>query len=114
MADDNPEELLRRALLDDSSSVAISLKVEDLPVSDAVRLMLILESILNGDVSGCRGRGMASRHSEPEGLLDDVESAHSTNLIRIGWFSQGPAICIPWVAHDSKFRYSLQNHSSGW
>lgn len=39
MVDDNPEELLRRALLDDSSSVAISLKVEGLPVSDAVTVI---------------------------------------------------------------------------
>lgn len=39
MIDDNPEELLRRALLDDSSSVAISLKVEGLPVSDAVTVI---------------------------------------------------------------------------
>jgi hypothetical protein len=39
MVDDNPEELLRRALLDDSSSVAISLKVEGLPVSEAVTVI---------------------------------------------------------------------------
>jgi hypothetical protein len=39
MVDDNPDELLRRALLDDSSSVAISLKVEGLPVSDAVTVI---------------------------------------------------------------------------
>jgi hypothetical protein len=39
MVDDNPEELLRRALLDDSASVAISLKVEGLPVSDAVTVI---------------------------------------------------------------------------
>jgi hypothetical protein len=35
----DPEELLRRALLDDSSSVAISLKVEGLPVSEAVTVI---------------------------------------------------------------------------
>jgi hypothetical protein len=39
MVDDNPEELLRRALLDDSTSVAISLKVEGLPVSEAVTVI---------------------------------------------------------------------------
>ena len=39
MLDDNPEELLRRALLDDSSSVAISLKIEGLPVSEAVTVI---------------------------------------------------------------------------
>lgn len=39
MADDNPEELLRRALLDDSSSVAVSLKIEGLPVSEAVTVI---------------------------------------------------------------------------
>jgi hypothetical protein len=39
MVDDNPEELLRRALLDDSSSVAISLKIEGLPVSEAVTVI---------------------------------------------------------------------------
>lgn len=39
MVEDNPEELLRRALLDDSSSVAISLKVEGLPVSEAVTVI---------------------------------------------------------------------------
>jgi hypothetical protein len=39
MVDDNPDELLRRALLDDSTSVAISLKVEGLPVSEAVTVI---------------------------------------------------------------------------
>jgi hypothetical protein len=39
MVDDNPEELLRRALLDASSSVAISLKIEGLPVSEAVTVI---------------------------------------------------------------------------
>jgi hypothetical protein len=39
-APDNPaDELLRRALLDDSSSVAVSLKVVGLPVSDAVTVI---------------------------------------------------------------------------
>ena len=34
-AEDSAEQLLRRALLDDSSSVAVSLRVGGLPVSDA-------------------------------------------------------------------------------
>jgi hypothetical protein len=37
--DDSAEELLRRALLDDSSSVAVSLRVSGLPVSDAVTVI---------------------------------------------------------------------------
>src|SRR5437588_6132185 len=36
---DDPAELLRRALLDDSSSVAVSLRVGGLPVSDAVTVI---------------------------------------------------------------------------
>jgi len=46
MADENPrsdgggaEELLRRALLDDSSAVAVSLRVDGLPVSEAVTVI---------------------------------------------------------------------------
>jgi hypothetical protein len=37
--DPSAEELLRRALLDDSSSVAVSLRVDGLPVSDAVTVI---------------------------------------------------------------------------
>lgn len=37
--DDAAEELLRRALLDDASSVAVSLRVGGLPVSDAVTVI---------------------------------------------------------------------------
>jgi hypothetical protein len=37
--DANAEELLRRALLDDSSSVAVSLRVDGLPLSDAVTVI---------------------------------------------------------------------------
>src|SRR5205085_8461780 len=37
--DDSAEELLRRALLDDSTSVAVSLTVSGLPVSDAVTVI---------------------------------------------------------------------------
>jgi hypothetical protein len=39
MQGENSEELLRRALLDDSSSVAVSLKVGGLPVSEAVTVI---------------------------------------------------------------------------
>jgi hypothetical protein len=38
-SDDHADELLRRALLDDSSSVAVSLKVGGLPLSDAVTVI---------------------------------------------------------------------------
>jgi hypothetical protein len=38
-ADQDSEDLLRRALLDDSSSVAVSLKIGGLPVSDAVTVI---------------------------------------------------------------------------
>jgi hypothetical protein len=37
--EDTPDELLRRALLDDSSAVAVSLKVEGLPLSEAVTVI---------------------------------------------------------------------------
>src|SRR5579859_2272548 len=37
--DDAAEDLLRRALLDDSSSVAVSLRVSGLPLSDAVTVI---------------------------------------------------------------------------
>src|SRR5437763_12684496 len=61
MADDNPEELLRRALLDDSSSVAISLKVEGLPVSDAVTVIFHgrrdLGTLQTYITNGSRGTG---------------------------------------------------------
>src|SRR5438132_6413100 len=39
MEGENSEELLRRALLDDSSSIAVSLKVGGLPVSEAVTVI---------------------------------------------------------------------------
>ena len=37
--DGNAEELLRRALLDDSASVAVSLRVDGLPLSEAVTVI---------------------------------------------------------------------------
>ncbi len=39
MLEENSEELLRRALLDDSAAVAVSLKVGGLPVSEAVTVI---------------------------------------------------------------------------
>jgi len=61
MADDNPEELLRRALVDDSSSVAISLKVEGLPVSEAVTVIFHgrrdLGTLQTYVTNGSRGSG---------------------------------------------------------
>jgi hypothetical protein len=61
MADDNPEELLRRALLDDSSAVAISLKVEGLPVSEAVTVIFHgrrdLGTLQTYVTNGSRGTG---------------------------------------------------------
>jgi hypothetical protein len=61
MADENPDELLRRALLDDSSSVAISLKVEALPVSEAVTVIFHgrrdLGTLQTYITNGSRGSG---------------------------------------------------------
>jgi hypothetical protein len=61
MADENPEELLRRALVDDSSSVAISLKVEGLPVSEAVTVIFHgrrdLGTLQTYVTNGSRGSG---------------------------------------------------------
>ena len=39
LEDDGSEELLRRALLDDSAAVAVSLRVDGLPVSEAVTVI---------------------------------------------------------------------------
>jgi hypothetical protein len=61
MTDENPDELLRRALLDDSSSVAISLKVEGLPVSEAVTVIFHgrrdLGTLQTYITNGSRGSG---------------------------------------------------------
>jgi hypothetical protein len=61
MVDENPDELLRRALLDDSSSVAISLKVEGLPVSEAVTVIFHgrrdLGTLQTYITNGSRGSG---------------------------------------------------------
>jgi hypothetical protein len=68
MADDNPEELLRRALLDDSSSVAVSLKVEGLPVSEAVTVIFHgrrdLGTLQTYITNGSRGTGARVSASE--------------------------------------------------
>jgi hypothetical protein len=61
MVDENPEELLRRALLDDSSSVAVSLKVEGLPLSEAVTVIFHgrrdLGTLQTYITNGSRGAG---------------------------------------------------------
>jgi hypothetical protein len=68
MVEDNPDELLRRALLDDASSVAISLKVEGLPVSDAVTVIFHgrrdLGTLQTYITNGSRGTGARVSASE--------------------------------------------------
>jgi hypothetical protein len=59
--DRDAEELLRRALLDDSSSVAVSLKVDGLPLSEAVTVIFHarrdLGTLQTYVASGSRGAG---------------------------------------------------------
>jgi hypothetical protein len=59
--DDGAEELLRRALLDDSSAAAVSLRVDGLPVSDAVTVIFHgrrdLGTLQTYVTSGSRGAG---------------------------------------------------------
>jgi hypothetical protein len=62
------EELLRRALLDDSSAVAVSLRVDGLPVSDAVTVIFHarrdLGTLQTYVTSGSRGAGATVSASE--------------------------------------------------
>src|ERR671936_1186225 len=62
------EELLRQALLDDSSSVAVSLKVGGLPLSDSVTVIFHgrrdLGTLQTYVTSGSRGAGMTVAASE--------------------------------------------------
>jgi hypothetical protein len=62
------EELLRRALLDDSSAVAVSLRVEGLPVSEAVTVIFHarrdLGTLQTYVASGSRGAGARVAASE--------------------------------------------------
>lgn len=66
--DGNAEELLRRALLDDSSSVAVSLRVDGLPVSEAVTVIFHarrdLGTLQTYVTSGSRGAGSTVSASE--------------------------------------------------
>src|SRR5919201_4506313 len=68
-ADDGAaEELLRRALLDESSSVAVSLRIDGLPVSEAVTVIFHarrdLGTLQTYVTSGSRGAGMTVAASE--------------------------------------------------
>src|SRR5213592_1152909 len=62
------EELLRRALLDDSSAVAISLRVDGLPLSEAVTVIFHarrdLGTLQTYVTSASRGAGMTVAASE--------------------------------------------------
>src|SRR6516164_9771387 len=66
--DPSAEELLRRALLDDSSSVAVSLRVDGLPVSEAVTVIFHarrdLGTLQTYVTSGSRGAGMTVAANE--------------------------------------------------
>ena len=68
MDDGDAEQLLRRALLDDSSAVAVSLRVDGLPVSDAVTVIFHarrdLGTLQTYVTSGSRGAGMTVAASE--------------------------------------------------
>src|SRR5947209_2955627 len=66
--DDGAEELLRRALLDDSTSVAVSLTVAGLPLSDAVTVIFHgrrdLGTLQTYVACGSRGAGATVAASE--------------------------------------------------
>ena len=67
-SDDAAEELLRRALLDDASSVAVSLRVDGLPVSEAVTVIFHarrdLGTLQTYVARGSRGAGSTVAASE--------------------------------------------------
>jgi hypothetical protein len=83
MVDDNPEELLRRALLDDSSSVAISLKVEGLPVSEAVTVIFHgrrdLGTLQTYITNGSKGTGARVSANELLRVPCDLDLADATD-----------------------------------
>lgn len=83
MVEDNPEELLRRALLDDSSSVAISLKVEGLPVSDAVTVIFHgrrdLGTLQTYVTNGSKGTGATVSASELLRVPCDLDLAEAAD-----------------------------------
>src|SRR3979409_1285809 len=68
---DAAEELLRRALLDDSSSAAVSLKVSGLPLSDAVTVIFHgrrdLGTLQTYVTRGTRGAGAIVSAGAPRG-----------------------------------------------
>ena len=75
------EELLRRALLDDSSSVAVSLEVGGLPVSDAVTVIFHgrrdLGTLQTYIACGSRGAGSAVAASELLRVPCDLDLAEA-------------------------------------
>ena len=70
--DDAAEELLRRALLDDSTSVAVSLKVDGLPLSEAVTVIF----------HGRRDLGTLQTYVAP-GSLGAGEKVAASALLRV-------------------------------
>lgn len=83
MVDDNPDELLRRALLDDSSSVAISLKVDGLPVSEAVTVIFHgrrdLGTLQTYITNGSKGTGARVSASELLRVPCDLDLADASD-----------------------------------
>jgi hypothetical protein len=77
------EELLRRALLDDSSAVAVSLKVNGLPLSDAVTVIFHgrrdLGTLQTYVASGSRGAGATVAASELLRVPCDLDLADAEN-----------------------------------
>jgi hypothetical protein len=77
--DDAAEELLRRALLDDSSAVAVSLRVGGLPVSDAVTVIFHgrrdLGTLQTYVAPGSRGAGATVSASEMLRVPCDLDLA---------------------------------------
>jgi hypothetical protein len=81
--DDAAEELLRRALLDDSSSVAVSLRVGGLPVSDAVTVIFHgrrdLGTLQTYVTSGSRAAGATVAANELLRVPCDLDLADAEN-----------------------------------
>src|SRR5436309_2578912 len=75
--DSHADELLRRALLDDSSSVAVSLRVGGLPVSESVTVIFHgrrdLGTLQTYVTSGSRGAGAQQDVTRVYPLADDPE-----------------------------------------
>ena len=79
--DDAAEELLRRALLDDSAGVAVSLRVGGLPVSDALTVIFHgrrdLGTLQTYVARGSRGAGAKVAASELLRVPCDLDLAHA-------------------------------------